>query len=78
MEYIITNCPHCEIKFQIYITEFNCRIFRCGVYISNLHQIPPHLDKTSCELLVKNNHIYGCGKPFMISPDNHCIICDYI
>ena len=75
------SCPHCEQIFEI--IEINCGIFRCGVYISTNEQINPHLGKEDCDQLVKNNLIYGCGKPFQIVADQdgkqyQVLICDYV
>jgi len=73
------KCPHCSIMIEI--VELNCKIFRCGVYKSNNEQINPHLPKTECDVLVKNDSIYGCGKPFCIINDAAPFIvekCDYI
>lgn len=78
MDYIIAICPHCDFHFQVYLKDFNCRIFRCGVYIRDLQQISPHLDEMSCQKLAKNLYIYGCGKPFRINEKNICEPCDYI
>lgn len=75
----IIKCPHCNQSCEI--LELNCRIFRCGIYKNNFQQIPPHLDKITCDLLVEKNEIYGCGKPFRIEIENNIykpIICDYI
>ena len=50
-------------------------------------QIDPHASKEICDNLVKNNEIYGCGKPFKLfynrNPTNNVVsfyaeICDYI
>ena len=76
-EYI--TCPHCSIMVEV--AELNCKIFRCGIYKSNGEQINPHLCKEECENLVKNDEIYGCGKPFQIVNDTSPFIvekCDYI
>lgn len=47
-----------------------------------MEPIHPHLDKDSCEELVKNGLVYGCAKPFrIISLENGKYIveiCDYI
>lgn len=79
MTYII--CPHCN--FYVEIEQINCAIFRHGVYKKSNKQINPHLDKLSCDELVKLDKIYGCGKPFKLTFDattNGWIanICDYI
>ena len=73
------KCPNCDE--YIIIEQINCAIFRHGVLKNNLVQINPHLSKNECEELVKNNLIYGCGKPFRLILNNNewiGIICDYI
>jgi hypothetical protein len=77
MDYIIVNCPHCKEYIQIFKKEFNCKIFRHGIYKSNGKQIPPHLEKDKCDALYNQGKIYGCGKPFLLN-DNKAVICDYI
>jgi DNA-directed RNA polymerase subunit RPC12/RpoP len=73
------NCPHCNDI--IIIEKLNCRIFRHGIYKDSNKQINPHASKDECEQLIKNNEIYGCGKPFMIETHNNIhkvIVCEYI
>lgn len=73
------KCPHCEE--YIIIEQINCAIFRHGVFKNNFIQINPHLSKNECDELIKNNLIYGCGKPFKIILENNVwisVICDYI
>jgi hypothetical protein len=75
------NCPNCSQSIEI--VELNCRIFRCGVFRTTFTQIDPHLCKERCEELVRNEKIYGCGKPFQaFVSDNSgnviCKSCDYI
>jgi len=52
-------------------------------------QINPHSTKEECEHYVRNNMIYGCGKPFRIVVKNEnnennekkeyaAVICEYI
>ena len=77
MDYIIVNCPHCKEYIQIFKKEFNCKIFRHGIYKSNGKQIPPHLEKDKCDALYNQGKIYGCGKPFLLK-DNKAVICGYI
>ena len=75
----IIHCPHCNIP--VLIEELNCSIFRHGVFIKTNTQIPPHASKKECEYYIKNNLIFGCGKPFkIIKINNHLLpeICDYI
>ena len=77
---IIVQCPHC--KCYIEIIELNCRIFRCGILKTDFSQINPHLPKTECDAMKKENKIYGCGKPFRIfQNESHALCvekCDYI
>ena len=75
----IIICPHCN--YYIIIEKINCGIFRHGIYKNNGKQIKPHSSKEICDELVKNNLIYGCGKPFQILEINNTFeikICDYI
>ena len=75
----IIICPHCNN--YIIIEKINCGIFRHGIYKINCKQIKPHASKEICDELVKNNLIYGCGKPFQIIEINGIFevkICDYI
>ena len=76
---LITLCPHCKIP--VIIEELNCCIFRHGVLIGTGKQIDPHLEKTLCEKLIKDNLIYGCGRPFQVIEKDGtfvAVICDYI
>jgi len=75
--YYIFKCPHCKIYIIVLKTETNCRIFRCGVYISNNNPIPPHTPKDECDRLKDENLIYGCGKPFIFK-EKYVEICGYI
>ena len=80
-ENIIVKCPHCELMIFVFINEFNCRIFRHGIYKHNLQQIDPHLAKVECDRLKANDLIIGCGKPFMLVDTNTGVVaekCDYI
>ena len=42
-----------------------------------MEQIDPHACKEICDNLVKNNEIYGCGKPFKLfwnkNPTNNVV-----
>ena len=81
--YIIINCPHCSDIIFIYKKDFNCKIFRHGVYKKDNKQIDPHLNKEECDRLFKENLIHGCGKPFKLLIDleanKYCAEkCDYI
>jgi hypothetical protein len=75
-------CPHCEQ--YIIIEKLNCGIFRHGVYKTGGQigiQIYPHMEEEQCLQLVKEDKIYGCGKPFQIiivDGEWKVQICDYI
>jgi hypothetical protein len=76
---IIIQCPHCQD--YIIIEKLNCKIFRHGTFIKDGIQINPHSSKDNCDNYIKNNEIYGCGKPFRIKKVNNewvLEICDYI
>lgn len=78
-EELIVVCPHCNIP--VIILELNCKIFRHAILKTTNQQIDPHANKEICDNYVKNNQIYGCGKPFkIIQKDEDLIpeICDYI
>jgi len=77
----IVSCPHCKLMIFIYFKEFNCRIFRHGIYKENHQQIDPHLSKVDCDRLKSENLIIGCGKPFMLVETISGTIaekCDYV
>ena len=77
--HLIIKCPNC--KDFVLIEQLNCRIFRHGVLKNNGQNIPPHSNKEMCNFYIKNNLIYGCGKPFKIIEENKelkAVICDYI
>jgi hypothetical protein len=80
MEEKIITCPNCNDI--LIISEINCSIFRHGIYKKTNEQIDPHLSEKKCNILIKNDLIYGCGKPFqIIIQDNGDWIvqkCDYI
>ena len=73
---MLFNCPYCRIIIEI--TEYNCKIIRCGIYKRDFQQIPPHLNEEECNKLVDNNLIYGCSKPSRINDNDKLEICDYI
>ena len=75
------ECPHCHGLINVNENDFNCKIFRHGVYKKDGKQIDSHLNKPECDRLFKEGLIYGCGKPFkLITEDNKygTEICDYI
>ena len=75
----VISCPHC--KDYIIIRKINCGIFRHGILKKNGKQINPHSNKELCDYYVRENKIYGCGKPFRIINVNGEFtteICEYI
>ena len=48
---IMVKCPHCGLYIQILEKEFNCKIFRHGIYKKTFRQIDPHLPKILCDAL---------------------------
>ena len=81
MDNLILKCPHCHDYVLIYKKEFNCKIFRHAYYRDSYKQIDPHMKKEICKKLLKEDLIYGCGKPFkLIELNNEYILekCDYI
>lgn len=76
----IVICPHCN-DFII-INEINCGIFRHATLKTTGEQIDPHSSKEKCEEYVKNDLIFGCGKPFQIvvleGEKWEIRICEYI
>jgi hypothetical protein len=70
-------CPHCEMSILIEKEDYNCCIFRHGVYKNTYNQMNPHESKENCEKLV--DEIIGCGKPFRIDREtDKILVCDYI
>jgi phage FluMu protein Com len=82
MNYITKKCPHCKNLVFLLKKEFNCKIYRHGVYKKDLKQIDSHMKKEDCIKLAKNGLIYGCGKPFKIKEEKKDVFeivkCDYI
>jgi hypothetical protein len=61
--------------------KLNCGIFRHGVVKENGKQMDPHSSKDLCDYYIRENKIYGCGKPFQVLLINNKLetkICDYI
>ena len=61
----------------VIIQKINCAIFRHGSIKKTGKQMKPHLNQADCEELIKNNLIYGCGKPFRIV-NGKAVVCEYI
>jgi len=81
MNYIIVSCPSCKNLIQIFKKDFNCKIFRHGVYKNTLKNIDPHANKEFINKLLKQKNIIGCGIPFILKIKDkkyYTEICDYI
>ncbi len=77
----VFQCLHCKQPFVIAAKDFNCKILRHGVFRVTNQPMNPHAAKEECERLVKEEKIYGCGKPLRIVKQNESYIleiCDYI
>ena len=73
---MILECPHEDCDMIIEIVNFNCCIFRCGIYKKTFKQVDPHLSKVKCDKL--GTTIYGCGRPFMYNKHTKQLeICEY-
>ena len=77
---LIVKCPNC--KEPVIIEKINCGIFRHGIRKADGKPMDPHAPKDVCDRLIKDNAIYGCGKPFHtifdVSKTLIAIACDYI
>jgi hypothetical protein len=38
----------------------------------------PHASEEECTTAIREELIYGCGKPFQVDCDNVAVACDYI
>ena len=79
----VFECPHCGLLIQVSRDQVNCQIFRHGWMKRANVQVPPHTSKSKCDQLVKDDLIYGCGKPFrLFYNDKHVVThvdkCGYI
>lgn len=75
----IVICPHCQEFVEI--IEINCAIFRHGIFKVSGQQIDPHSSKELCDKYIKDDQIFGCGKPFKVFLKDNILlveICDYI
>ena len=51
-------CPHCQGVITVNENDFNCKIFRHGIYKDNFKQIHPHLEKKICDYLLETEKIW--------------------
>lgn len=72
----LVRCPHCDGTFDVRKDQINCKIFRHGFYMTNGKHIDPHAPKETCDKLIAEGKIYGCGGPFTF--DGKTVeICEY-
>ena len=71
------NCPHCDLLCQVPQNEIRCTIFRHGNFKKDFSFVPPHSSKEECDRWIKEDLIWGCGKPFRFTGAT-LEICDYI
>lgn len=79
--YYTVECPHCNGLILIAKNEVNCKIFRHAVYKKNFNPINPHANKEECDNLIKENKVFGCGKPFRVEYEENSLKsfrCKYI
>jgi len=72
-------CPQCNDP--VLIEQINCGIFRHAVMKETGQQIDPHSPEAVCLELLKQDRIWGCGKPFQIVKEESGWVvrcCDYL
>ena len=67
-------CPHCDMTCFVKKEDIKCTIFRHAVFKNNHEFVPPHSPKEECDRWVREDLIYGCGKPFKFDGDRVTII----
>ena len=80
-DYIIVSCPKCNDLIQIFVKDFNCKIFRHAIKKKNFELVNPHATKDILTKMLDDDIIFGCACPFkIILKDNKyiAVICDYI
>ena len=71
------HCPHCSLLCEVPRNEIRCTIFRHANFKKDMSFVPPHSSKQECDRWIKEESVYGCGKPFKFNGTN-LQICDYI
>lgn len=71
------QCPHCCMMCLVKKEDIRCTIFRHAVFKNKLEFVPPHAPKEECDRWIRENLVYGCGKPFKFDGKSVTII-DYI
>ena len=59
---MFVTCPWCN--GQVEILQFNCNVFRHGVYKATMQQLDSHASEDICLDAIDRQLLYGCGKPF--------------
>ena len=76
---ILVVCPHCELLFLV--ESVACGIFRHAVDKISYVQINAHADKSTCDKLIADDSIIGCGKPMRVVVEegvHRAVVCDYV
>ena len=71
------QCPHCYMMCFVKHEDIKCTIFRHAVFKNKLEFVHPHASREECDRWIKEDLVYGCGKPFKFDGKNVTII-DYI
>jgi hypothetical protein len=72
-------CPNCYGTVIVNKLDTNCCIFRHGIWKSNNTQVDPHATEAVCMNAVKNDLIFGCGRPFRLDLKTMTtMVCDYL
>jgi thioester reductase-like protein len=53
------------------VSELNCTIFRCGIYVADGKQISQHMTRDAAMALVKSGLVIGCGNQYQIVYHNN-------
>jgi len=62
----IFKCPNCLSYAACYKSDIRCTIFRHACFKRNMLPVNPHASKEALDLLIKQDLIYGCAKPFRL------------
>tara|TARA_B100001778_G_C18129882_1_gene424548 strand:- start:291 stop:551 length:261 start_codon:yes stop_codon:yes gene_type:complete len=71
------ECPHCKVLCEVKEEDIRCTIFRHAVYKKNSTFVNPHASKEECNKWIREDLVYGCGKPFIFD-GKKVEICGYI
>lgn len=69
-------CPHCGGGIEV--ADMQCRVFRHCVLKNKGILVNPHASKEELDILLRQDLIYGCGKPFRIDQNGVPVVCEYI